>query len=90
VTAFVSDLNNWTADLKQESAADEPAPLRPRNNAAPIRNVPTTTIHNAGPAKPRAKGAEDKDDNTSRGDKGRMPTMQDFARVRPLVRVECS
>ena len=79
MSAFLSDLDAWTAELKAESASDEPTPLRPRNQSAPIRSVPTRTVNATGPAKP--KKADGGDDEAAT----RMPTEKDFARAAAML-----
>ena len=89
VSAFLSDLSDWSAGLKKDAAAEEPAPLRPRNNAAPIRNVPTTTIHESGPIKKKKKKGDgdddDDDDGSGSGKEGRAPSMADFAKAEAML-----
>ena len=79
---FLSDLKKWTDGLKQDAADDEPLPVRPRNNnSAPIRSVPTMTIHNAGPTEKKKKKNDDDDDDA----KPRTPTAADFAKAEAML-----
>jgi hypothetical protein len=45
LSAFLSDLNSWSADLKKEFTSEEPAPLRPRNNAVGRRTLCILLTH---------------------------------------------